>query len=233
MVISTPPHWKEPFADKGDKYDKILEIIAELNTPTSIPADHASEHQDGGGDEISVANLSGLLADAQTPLAHKASHQDGGGDEITVTAGILDIPSVRVYHSTTQSISDSTWTAVNFNSERFDNDSIHDPVTNNTRLTCKTAGVYQIAAHISFAHHATGCRHLTISVNGSTPYIAEQNHVPDPTAHPTHMFINTIYKLAVNDYIEILIWQNSGAPLLTYQASNSSPEFMMVWVSQG
>jgi hypothetical protein len=48
-----------------------------------MPA-HKTSHQDGGGDEISVAGLSGLLADPQTSLSHKTSHQDGGGDEISV-----------------------------------------------------------------------------------------------------------------------------------------------------
>lgn len=46
---------------------------------------HNTDHQNGGGDEVSVAGLSGLLADGQTPLAHKTSHQDGGSDEISLT----------------------------------------------------------------------------------------------------------------------------------------------------
>ena len=44
---------------------------------------HASTHQDGGSDEMSVAGLSGLLADGQTPLAHAASHNPGGSDALT------------------------------------------------------------------------------------------------------------------------------------------------------
>lgn len=47
-------------------------------------AAHAAAHQDGGGDEINVGDLSGLLADAQTPLAHASAHEDGGGDEISI-----------------------------------------------------------------------------------------------------------------------------------------------------
>lgn len=39
-------------------------------TDSRTPAAHATSHQDGGSDEISVLGLSGLLADAQTPLAH-------------------------------------------------------------------------------------------------------------------------------------------------------------------
>ncbi len=39
--------------------------------PTSgTPDAHVSTHEDGGGDEMSVAGLSGLLGDAQTPVAH-------------------------------------------------------------------------------------------------------------------------------------------------------------------
>jgi hypothetical protein len=46
------------------------------------PAAHKTSHENGGTDEISVAGLSGLLADGQTPLAHKTSHQAGGSDAI-------------------------------------------------------------------------------------------------------------------------------------------------------
>ena len=46
------------------------------------PQAHAGTHQNGGGDEVSVAGLSGLLADGQTPLAHAADHLAGGADPI-------------------------------------------------------------------------------------------------------------------------------------------------------
>ncbi len=50
---------------------------------SNIPA-HKTSHQKSGSDEISVLNLSGLLADSQTPLAHKTSHQKSGSDEINL-----------------------------------------------------------------------------------------------------------------------------------------------------
>ena len=50
------------------------------------PNAHASDHENGGGDEISVVGLSGLLADDQNPVAHAASHE-GGGDAVS-PAGI-------------------------------------------------------------------------------------------------------------------------------------------------
>lgn len=48
------------------------------------PTSHASSHENGGGDEISVAGLSGSLADAQTPTSHASTHENGGSDEISV-----------------------------------------------------------------------------------------------------------------------------------------------------
>jgi hypothetical protein len=57
-------------------------------------AAHNTTHQDGGGDELSVTGLSGLLADPQTPKTHATSHQSGGGDVLNVTnlSGLLADP---------------------------------------------------------------------------------------------------------------------------------------------
>lgn len=69
-------------------------IVAEARPPIEegVPS-HAVSHQNGGTDEISVAGLSGLLADGQTPLSHAASHQHGGADQIaTATPGANAIP---------------------------------------------------------------------------------------------------------------------------------------------
>lgn len=56
-------------------------------------SDHSARHENGGADEISVAGLSGLLADPQTPLAHAATHKGGGSDVIdnatTSLAGLM------------------------------------------------------------------------------------------------------------------------------------------------
>ena len=49
-------------------------------------SDHSARHENGGADEISVAGLSGVLADAQTPTAHdllSATHGDTSADAVT------------------------------------------------------------------------------------------------------------------------------------------------------
>jgi len=68
---------------------KISDATLDDSSATRTPAAHKASHQNGGGDEISVASLSGLLADSQTPLAHKASHAGGGADKLKYTRQLL------------------------------------------------------------------------------------------------------------------------------------------------
>lgn len=49
---------------------------------------HADTHEDGGSDEISVAGLSGELADPQPPKTHASEHEPGGSDTMAVDAAI-------------------------------------------------------------------------------------------------------------------------------------------------
>jgi hypothetical protein len=63
---------------KGSK----ASVKARLDDVDSRIDDHSARHENGGADEISVAGLSGELADAQTPKAHKSSHAAGGSDAL-------------------------------------------------------------------------------------------------------------------------------------------------------
>jgi hypothetical protein len=64
---------------------------------------HSSTHEDGGGDEIDVTGLSGLLADPQTPDSHASTHENGGSDELDVTGleGVLAEPQTPASHAST------------------------------------------------------------------------------------------------------------------------------------
>jgi hypothetical protein len=68
------------------------------NTNARTPTAHATSHQNGGSDEISVVGLSGLLADGQTPLAHATSHKSGGSDAIKLDelAAPTDVTTLNV-----------------------------------------------------------------------------------------------------------------------------------------
>jgi len=145
--------------------------------------------------------------------------------EITQGGGAGSDTSARVTHSATQSIANNTVTALAFDTERFDTDTIHDNVTNNSRLTCQTAGKYCLIAQGAFANNATGERQMTVRLNGGTQL---GNTLQDAVnGDETYFFAVTFTDLVVGDYVEIEFWQNSGAALNVVKSGERSPEFMM------
>lgn len=69
--------------EHGNEYhDPDFATQADHSALNTAFLNHSARHENAGADEISVAGLSGLLADAQTALTHAASHQSGGGDAI-------------------------------------------------------------------------------------------------------------------------------------------------------
>jgi hypothetical protein len=132
----------------------------------------------------------------------------------------------RVYHSVDQSIPNATVTVLAFDSERYDTDDIHDTVTNNSRLTCKTAGKYLIIGQVRFYANSTGWRWVDIYLNGTTYIAAFRLDANSASDH--EMVIASIYDLAVNDYVELRVVQTSGGSLSVLAPNNGiSPEFMM------
>lgn len=135
-------------------------------------------------------------------------------------------PSVRVYRSTTQSIPNGAWTALSFDAERWDSDSIHDNVTNPSYLTCRTAGKYLVTFTAGYTANATGMRGWCFRVNGGQLQAvvmaltmgAGQTHYGGATV---------IVDLAAGDYIECLVYQNSGGNLTVTSEPMYSPEAEM------
>lgn len=60
----------------------ITDATLDDSSDSRDPNTHASTHENGGSDEISVTGLSGLLSDPQTPLSHASSHISGATDEV-------------------------------------------------------------------------------------------------------------------------------------------------------
>lgn len=146
-----------------------------------------------------------------------------------------DKPMARVYHNASQAATQEAFTTLAFNSERFDNDVIHDVSTNNSRLTCKTAGKYLIIANVYWSAvqptaEGTTFLRTSLKLNGTT-YIASVRHLPPTESSNWGQIVTTLYQLAVNDYIEVLVypfWVNANAQIDA--VGNYSPEFMMCWI---
>jgi hypothetical protein len=132
----------------------------------------------------------------------------------------------RVYNNANISIGNDSWTALTFNSERYDTDTIHDTTTNTGRLTCVTAGKYVISGHVRFPANNANYRSVAIKLNGTT-YMAIQKSVNMGAGEAVMMSVSTIYSLSATDYVELVVHQNSGGALNVEYVANYSPEFAM------
>jgi len=131
----------------------------------------------------------------------------------------------RVTHSAHQAIANDTWTYPALDTEIYDTDDIHDNVTNNSRLTCKTAGKYMIVGQGRYPANATGVRGLYLKLN-RTENLSGVELAPHAT-YATLINVPTIYALEVNDYIEIFTYQNSGGALHFEKSGDYAPVLAM------
>ena len=124
------------------------------------------------------------------------------------------------FHSTTQSLTTATVTAITFDSEDYDIGAMHNPGVNPTRFTVPAgaAGLYTIIAKVSYAANATGVRVARLRKNGSD-ISTQVTHAATAGATQVVMVCDDLV-LAVADYIEVYGFQDSGGNLNTGDAAN-------------
>jgi hypothetical protein len=107
----------------------------------------------------------------------------------------------------------SGWTTLTLNAALYDVGAMHDLVTNPSRITVATAGLYMLIGKASFVANATGGRSIGISVNGSL--VATSSVPAIATAGiPTHVPpAVTVLALSATDYVQIAVSQTSGGDL--------------------
>jgi hypothetical protein len=126
-------------------------------------------------------------------------------------------PAFSAYASAATSTASATFTKVAINTKEFDTNTNFDNVTN-YRFTPTVAGYYQVSSAITWAASATGYGLASIFKNGaefkrgsSVLLSAGLNVAPNVSA--------LIYLNGSTDYIELYVYQNSGATLSTFNGS--------------
>lgn len=117
-----------------------------------------------------------------------------------------------IKRTTNQSITNVTWTAVQFDGEDWDTDAFHDNSTNNSRVTIPAgkAGKYQLTAQVFFANNAAYGAILAIYKNGSSIYGAGQDYIGKVSANQEFFSGSMTVDAAVGDYFQLYAFYNSG-----------------------
>jgi len=144
------------------------------------------------------------------------------------------IAAARATNSADQAIAESTPTGITLDSEGFANSNLHDPATNNSRLTAPVGGVYQINGRVHWDSGAAGTRQLRIEKNLGLPAgktIAEALDTTSATDELTQN-VSTISRLITGDYVELRVQQANGTATAvdTLAQNHVAPELSMAWI---
>ena len=168
-----------------------------------------------------------VVGNSHQTLTTEANVSDARTTKTGTIDNLAGKPRARAYNSANQSINAGALTALALNSERYDTDSIHDTVTNNSRLTCQTAGTYAIRGNAEFANAADATRRiLEIFLNGTTVIARESRAALN--GQTTVMNVGCDYALSAGDYVELRALQDSAGAINVNATGNYSPEFSMV-----
>jgi len=129
-------------------------------------------------------------------------------------------------HSNAQSIADVTFAVLNFNTVLVDTDGMHVS-SSNQRVTIQHSGIYLFQAAATFNPAGTGTvRLIGLRVDGTTCF-ARMSVSPQGGSTPS-LFVSNIITLKRAQYVEVFVYQDSGAPLTmvnTYDANQHGPKF--------
>jgi hypothetical protein len=140
-----------------------------------------------------------------------------------------NVPTVRLYHNTTQSMTGTADNKVLFNSERYDNAGLHSTVSNTSRISIPTpdttfcAGIYHIWFNGEWATAPATCE-VEVWLNGVTK-------IAWNTTTQKRFQIDTEYPLAAGDYVEFVL--NPATTQTLNSTANYSPEGGATRISGG
>jgi len=125
-------------------------------------------------------------------------------------------PRCHVWDSTGLSIPNSANTIITFDSETYDNDSMHNTVTQTSRITFTTAGRYDVDILLTIGTGTYTQLDLNIRLNSAGSGGGGTSIRTQPFSDGTRGAINMAFRFkrvfAAADHIELFVTQVSGAP---------------------
>jgi hypothetical protein len=151
-----------------------------------------------------------------------------------IRASDVAVQACRVTRTAVQSVSDNSLTVVAFDDERFDTDTMHDTVTNNSRITINTAGIYVVGFNGRFPAGSDYARAFAVLRLNGTTEISRSSSAVASTNTP-QMNVTTVHQFDATDYIEVQVFQDNTANTARdlEQVADLSPEFYAARIGAG
>lgn len=223
-----------------------LSVMGRAANSTGNPADIVAGSNNQVLKRASDALAFGAVVEADITLADNTTNDvgttkhgfapkgDGDTSKFLNANGAYSVPGTvlgcRVKKSGSQSINNSTLTAITFDQEVRDDGGWHDNSTNNTRLTVPTGkdGWYIAMGQIRYAGNASGQRISQVKLNGTT--VIGYQILPNlSTTDPMRTIVTSAFYLVATDYVELIGWHNiTGGGTLNVEVTNDETWFAIV-----
>lgn len=152
-----------------------------------------------------------------------------GASQVAGVESFVDLRAGAVKTKLAADVPVATGTAVTLSwtgADEVDTAGQHSVSTNPTRLVAASSGVYQVQAFVSFAANPTGTRHVFMKQNGAgTDFLDEVRQAVTASGFATRISTGTLVRLSAGDYVEIGVFQSSGATLSIESALSSFSMF--------
>jgi len=142
-------------------------------------------------------------------------------------------PMARIRRASSQNVANTTDTILSWTDMDFDTDSMW-AAGSADRLTVTTPGIYLVVATVSFIASSTGERIAWIQKNGSgSTRFGQIRTSANSTANENAVSISAFVDCALNDYLQVGVYQSAGTGTATVLGSGTSPTNLSVkWLGQ-
>jgi hypothetical protein len=185
--------------------DTRVDTLEAVDNATQAELDaHTGDTSDAHDASAVSFTPTGTIAatNVQDAIAEVASEGGGGGGG-TFSGAIVS-------NSGTQSIPNTAFTPLLFNTETVDTDGYHDNSTNTDRLTVSETGYYLVVGSCIIAI-GIGHRYIEIYKNGTTRMSLQAVPAWNDSGYDAAASISQIVSLTAGDYITIRAFQDSGS----------------------
>jgi hypothetical protein len=145
----------------------------------------------------------------------------------------LENPPIAILYQSgsVQAVANNTDVALQLNNTVIDTYGGHSNSTNNTRYTAQVAGYYQVMGTGSLQVNGVGGRLVRLRKNGSTEIPTSAAEQPPSSDFNCVMSTPSVQLfLAVNDYVEVVMFQDSGGSLNTVTTTQYASGLQIRWV---
>ena len=119
-------------------------------------------------------------------------------------------PMFRVFRSSDQSVANSTYTKIQYNSESYDTDAAFDSSTN-YRFTAPSAGKYYFLAQLQYTATTDGGQlRAQFYVNGSAFNANLRMQHTSPNTSDNFVVMADVLSLSASDYVEVFGYQSES-----------------------